>query len=106
VWFILDGDDLLFQTGLDTVKGRALLRDPRISIAVDDQRPPFSFVHLQGEATVSEDLDELRRYAIPIAGRYMGADNAEEVGRRNAVEGEVLVRVRVTKVVAQRALAA
>ncbi len=26
IWFILDGDDLVFTTGADTVKGRSLLR--------------------------------------------------------------------------------
>ncbi|WP_285693695.1 PPOX class F420-dependent oxidoreductase [Actinomadura sp. NBRC 104412] len=106
IWFVLDGDDLVFTTGRDTVKGRALLRDPRMSIAVDDQTPPYSYVHLRGEATVSEDLDEMLRWATAIGGRYMGADRAEEFGRRNAVEGELLVRMRITKVIAERDLAA
>ena len=34
-----------------------------------------------------------------IGGRYMGAHRAEEIGRRNAVPGELVVRVRPTKVV-------
>ncbi len=104
VWFVLDGDDLVFTTGATTTKGRALRRDPRISIAVDDQAPPYSYVQIQGEATLSEDLDELLRWAVPIGGRYMGADKGEEFGRRNAVEGELLVRVRITKVIAERAI--
>ena len=35
----------------------------------------------------------------------MGADRAEEYGARNGVPGELLVRVRVTKVAATRNLA-
>jgi PPOX class probable F420-dependent enzyme len=105
IWFVLDGDDVLFNTARDTVKGRALARDPRVSICVDDQAPPYSFVHLQAEATLIEDLDEMRRWATAIGGRYMGAGRAEEFGARNAVPTEYLVRARVTKVVAQRALA-
>ena len=100
VWFVLDGDDLVFNTGKETVKGRNLARDPRASICVDDDQPPYAFVICEGRATISEDPAELLEWATRIAGRYMGADQAEEFGRRNGVPGELLVRVRVEKVVA------
>ncbi|MEU5991146.1 PPOX class F420-dependent oxidoreductase [Spirillospora sp. NPDC047418] len=105
IWFVLDGGDLLFNTGRDTVKGRALARDPRLSVCVDDQAPPYSFVQIQAEATLVGDLDEMRRWATAIGGRYMGAGRAEEFGARNAVPAEYLVRARITGVIAQRALA-
>jgi PPOX class probable F420-dependent enzyme len=106
VWFVLDGDDLLFNTGKGSVTGRVLARDPRVAIAVDDETPPFARVLLHGEATLSEDLDEVRKWAAPIGGRYMGADRAAEFGERNAVPGELLVRVRVSKVIAHKGIAA
>ncbi|MGY4712803.1 PPOX class F420-dependent oxidoreductase [Mycolicibacterium sp. CBM1] len=99
VWFIVDGQCLVFNTGKDTAKSRALQRDPRVVICVDDDRPPFSFVQVQGVATTSEDVDELMDTATRIGGRYMGADRAEEFGRRNAVPGELVVRVAPTKVI-------
>ncbi|GAB3973585.1 PPOX class F420-dependent oxidoreductase [Actinoallomurus acanthiterrae] len=105
IWFVLDGPDLLFNTHESGVKGKALRRDPRISISVDDQTPPYTFVSLWGEASLSEDVDEVRRWATVIGGRYMGADRAEEYGARNGAPGEYLVRVRITKVVAQRDIA-
>jgi PPOX class probable F420-dependent enzyme len=100
VWFVLDGDDIVFNTGKDTVKGRNLARDNRVALAVDDERPPFSFVTVQGRAELSEDPAELLDSATRIGARYMGADRAEEFGRRNGVPGELVVRVRVEKVVA------
>jgi PPOX class probable F420-dependent enzyme len=100
VWFVVDGGELVFNTGADTAKGRALARDPRVVICVDDDRPPFSFVQIQGTATTSEDPDELVAVATRIGGRYMGADRAEEFGRRNGVPGELIVRVTPTKVIA------
>ncbi|MFI0723597.1 PPOX class F420-dependent oxidoreductase [Streptomyces sp. NPDC021224] len=106
VWFLLDGDELVLTTGRDTVKGRTLARDPRVMVCVDDEQPPFSFVLVEGVATLSEEPDELRRWAGLIAGRYMGADRAEEFGARNGVPGETLVRVRIEKVIAQGDLAA
>ncbi|MEU4112201.1 PPOX class F420-dependent oxidoreductase [Streptomyces sp. NPDC048208] len=105
IWFLLDGDELVFNTGEGTVKGRNLARDPRVALCVDDDRPPFSFVVLNGQARLSEDLDEIRRWATRIAARYMGEDRAEEFGARNGVPGELLVRVHIDHVVAVRDLA-
>ncbi|MEU6403320.1 PPOX class F420-dependent oxidoreductase [Streptomyces sp. NPDC046985] len=105
IWFLLDGDDVVFNTGKDTVKGRNLERDGRVALCVDDDRPPFGFVVLNGRARLSEDADELRRWATRISARYMGEDRAEEFGARNGVPGELLVRMTVDKVVAFRDLA-
>ena len=101
IWFVLDGDDLVFTTEAGTVKHRALLRDPRISVCVDDQQPPYSYVMFTGEAKLSGDLDEMRTWATAVAARYMGPGRAEEFGARNAVPGEYLVRVRIRRVIAQ-----
>jgi PPOX class probable F420-dependent enzyme len=100
VWFIVDNGDLVFNTGAKTAKGRALARDPRVVVCVDDPHPPYSFVQMQGAATISEDPAELLDTATRIGGRYMGADRAEEFGRRNGVPGELVVRVKPTKVIA------
>jgi PPOX class probable F420-dependent enzyme len=100
VWFVLEGDALVFNTNGRTAKGRALLRDPRVAVCVDVDEPPFAFVQVQGVAEVSEDPVELVRTATEIGRRYMGADRADEFGRRNGVPGEFVVRVRPTKVIA------
>lgn len=105
IWFLLDGDELVFNTGEETVKGRNLARDPRVALCVDDDRPPFSFVVLNGQARLSEDVDEIRRWATRIAARYMGEDRAEEFGARNGVPGELLVKVHIDHVVAVQDLA-
>ncbi|MGG8409610.1 PPOX class F420-dependent oxidoreductase [Streptomyces sp. 12297] len=100
IWFVLDGDTFVFNTGKDTVKGRNLARDGRVALCVDDDRPPFSYVVLQGRADISEDLDEMLHHATRIGARYMGEERAEAFGRRNAVPGELLVRVSIEKVIA------
>lgn len=101
VWVDVDGDDIVFMTAADTTKGKAILRDPRVSLCFDDERPPFAFATIAGTATLSTDPDELLHWATRIGGRYMGADQADAFGRRNAVAPEMVVRVRVTKVVAK-----
>ncbi len=100
VWFVVEGDSLVFNTGEKTAKGRALARDPRATLCVDLEEPPFAFVQVQGEAELSEDPAELLRTATAIAARYMGAERAEEYGQRNAVPGELVVRMRPVKVLA------
>ena len=99
VWFVVDGQSLVFNTGGATAKGRALARDPRVVMCVDDPHPPYSFVQVQGTASLSEDPAELLGTATRIGGRYMGADRAEEFGRRNGVPGELVVRITPTKVI-------
>ncbi len=106
VWFVLDDDDLLFTTHETSRKGRALRRDPRVSLCVDDEQPPYAFVTVQGSAWIDTDLTELRRWAAAIGGRYMGADRAEEFGQRNGVPGEMLVRVTPTTVIGRHAVTA
>ncbi|MEC3917134.1 PPOX class F420-dependent oxidoreductase [Nocardia sp. CDC160] len=100
IWFVLEGDEIVFNTGKDTAKGRSIRRDGRLSLCVDVAEPPYSFVQVQGVAEVSEDPAELLRTATEIGARYMGADRAEEFGKRNAVPGELVVRLRPTKVIA------
>ena len=114
IWYALDPStaaadsplgDIVFNTGAETVKGRSLRRDPRVSLCVDDERPPFSFAAMEGAVTITEELDDLAHWATVIGARYMGQDRAEEYGRRNGVPGELLVRLRPTRIVSAADLA-
>jgi PPOX class probable F420-dependent enzyme len=105
IWFVLDGDDVPFTTHVDTVKSNWIRKDGRLSLCVDEEVAPYAFVHLRGRASFSEDLEEMRRWATLIVGRYMGKDRAEEFGARNAVTGELLVRLTPERVIAQSGVA-
>jgi PPOX class probable F420-dependent enzyme len=100
VWFLVEGEDLIFNTGKDTVKGRYLVGDRHVTLCVDLEKEPYGFVQIQGRAELSDDPGELLRTATAIAARYVGPDRAEEVGQRNGVPGELVVRVRPAKVLA------
>ncbi len=106
VWYDVDSDgSLVFNTGERTVKGRNLARTGRGSLCVDDDRPPFSFVVVEGAVEISADLAEVRRWATRIGGRYMGPERAEEYGARNGVAGELVVRLRAERTVSALDLA-
>ena len=102
---MLDGDDLVVMTGARTVKGRNLRRDPRATIYVDDETPPFAYVRVDGDALISEGVGEMLGWSTRIARRDMGDDLAERYGRRNAVPGELLVRLRPSRVAAATGVA-
>jgi PPOX class probable F420-dependent enzyme len=99
IWFVLDGDDLIFNTGTGSAKARAIRRDPRVALCVDLAEPPYAFVQVQATAALSDDLEAMLPWSIAIGRRYMGAERGEEFGRRNAVDGEVLVRLSPLKVI-------
>jgi len=114
VWYVLDRStagsdsplgDLVFNTGADTVKGRNLAHDPRLALCVDDDTPPFTFVIIEGTATLSEDSGSLLHWATVIGGRYMGDDQAEAYGTRNGVPGELVVRLRPHRITASAQVA-
>jgi PPOX class probable F420-dependent enzyme len=106
VWYDVDDDgSIVFNTGERTVKGRHLARSGRASLCVDDDRPPFSFVVVEGAVQISADLAEVRKWATRIGGRYMGPARAEEYGDRNGVAGELVVRLRPERVFSAQDLA-
>lgn len=109
VWFELTGEpgdfQVVFTTAADTVAGRNLRRDGRVAISVDDPVPPFAFVLIEGQARLGEDPAELLAAATALGGRYMGAGRAAEYGARNAVPGELIVRVTPARILAQRGIA-
>ena len=119
IWFVVDGDkkksatarrakddDIIFTTNGTSVKAKNIQRDSRVSICVDDQTPPFSFVVVYGIAKIHHYKQrELFRFATKIAQRYMGKEKAELYGRRNSTEGEVLVRIKPTRIIAEKDIA-
>jgi PPOX class probable F420-dependent enzyme len=106
IWFVLDGDVLVFSCGSGSVKAHNMRRDPRVSLSVDDEKPPYSFVLIDGTAEIQTlTPEEMLPWTTRIARRYMGDALAETYGKRNAVLDELIVRVTPTKVVAQRGIA-
>jgi PPOX class probable F420-dependent enzyme len=99
IWFDLDGDTLVFTTWHSSVKAMNIRRDGRVCLCVDDEKLPFSYIQIEGTAVMNAGIEALKYWATRIGGRYMGEDLAEAYGKRNSLEGELLVRVTPTKIV-------
>jgi len=104
IWFILEEDNtnIIFMTWYDSIKAKNIKNNPKVSLCVDDQTPPFSFVTVEGTAEIIDEPNNLLRWATRIAARYMGEKNAETFGTRNSSEGELLLRIRPNKIIGQK----
>jgi PPOX class probable F420-dependent enzyme len=108
IWFVYDygnGSDkfgsIYITTGSGSIKAENIQRDNRISLCVDDQTPPFSFVTINGIAKLHPYKEqEVLKWATKIAERYMGKKKAKSIGKRNSGEGSVLVQIKPTKIIA------
>jgi PPOX class probable F420-dependent enzyme len=105
IWFVVDGEDLVFTTGYDTVKGRHLRANPQAALTVDVDEFPYHFAVVRGPVAIDARHPDLLSWTTRIAERYVPAGRAEEYGRRNAVEGEMLCRLRLRRVTGSRDVA-
>lgn len=106
VWVDVDDERrIVFNAGEESLHLKAMRRDPRVSLCLDDDTPPFSFVTIAGTAELVDDLPVVREWAARLGGRYMGADQAEAYGERNGVPGEYLVRVTPDRITGFRDIA-
>jgi PPOX class probable F420-dependent enzyme len=107
IWFTLDDEDnILFTTSDTSVKAKNIRRDNRVRLCVDDQVPLFSFVTIDGIAEIiSNEPTKVFKLAKIIAARYMGNDKAEEYGKRNSSEGELLIKIKSTRIIGQKDIA-
>jgi len=102
IWFVWNEGKIIFCTGESSVKGGNMRRNPQVSICVDDESPPYAFVIVQGTAKLYDNHKDLLKWNTILGGRYMGKELAEVYGKRNAVEGSLLVEVTPTKMISSK----
>jgi PPOX class probable F420-dependent enzyme len=72
VWAGVEDDHVLVCTARSTLKGKDMLRDPRVGISVSDLVNPYRMAALQGRVVeVRDDGDS--RFMDPISVKYTGA---------------------------------
>lgn len=101
VWFVMDGAEFVITTMSTSRKARHLASRPRVSLCVDDERPPYAFVTVHGTATVHKQPSDLLEWTTRIARRYVPGEDAEAVGRRYAEFDDLIVRIRPDRVIAR-----
>jgi PPOX class probable F420-dependent enzyme len=92
VWFVRDGDDLLFSAIATRRKVLNIEADPRVSATIFDLGNPYSSVELRGTAVVLPDPEKV----LPgqLSQRYLGQDPLTEPDEIH----RVTIRMKVAKV--------
>ena len=98
VWYTPDGHAYAITTWHETVKARNLAANRVAALVVQDQRPPFDYVVVEGRAELLDDPAECSRLAAILGAKYMGPERAEEFARRNGVPGELVVRIHPVRI--------
>jgi len=69
IWYVYRDGLFYFRTASDSVKAENVRRDPRVSICVQDERPPYRAAIVHGTAELREADESL---AEELPRRYLG----------------------------------
>ena len=96
MWFQLDGDELVMNTKRGRRKDRNLVRDPRISVCVEDG---YRYLTVTGALTIDEEPTRGQASIRRLAERYVGPEQAaEQVASQYAQQERVTLRLRIEAV--------
>ncbi len=70
VWYLYRDGAIYVRTNSRSAKVRNLRRDPRVSVCVQDERPPYRGVTVRGKARIEPDRPEL---SAAMSRNYLGA---------------------------------
>jgi PPOX class probable F420-dependent enzyme len=93
IWFVIDGEELVFVTHSSSVKARNLRRTGYAAVSVDDPRPPFSFAQVEGSVTLIDDIKQVRHWGEIGAARYIGAEAAAAYAASEGFPDDLLGRL-------------
>ncbi|MCH8814055.1 MAG: PPOX class F420-dependent oxidoreductase [Chloroflexi bacterium] len=95
IWYLYRNGQILMRTGSQAIKTLNISRDPRITICVQDERPPYKSVTISGTASIESQQPGLGPL---IARHYLGALGGAVYMRiaRSAIEESEEVTLVVT----------
>jgi PPOX class probable F420-dependent enzyme len=83
IWYAYSDDTLRMATATGSAKHRALLKDARVCVTIQDERPPYRAAIIDGTVEMTE-LTESDNFAYEMAVRYFGKYAANEYWKMTA----------------------
>jgi len=91
VWYSYQpGGTVNLSTGRDTPKALAVAAAGRFSLCVQDERPPYKYVSVEGPAVMAEATDAER---LELARRYLGIEGGDAYIAANPGGSQVMIRM-------------
>lgn len=97
MWYLLDGDEVMFNTARGRRKPDNLTRDPRVSLLVFDG---YRFVRVSGRAREAATGEPALADIHQLAVRYDGAESAARAMKRFRRDERVTYRFLIERVYA------
>lgn len=100
IWFIHEGDDILFTPRANSKFLHDIRRDSRVGLSIDEDPLPYRKVTVQGHARIIHELghdDEWRDLYRQIAKRYIPDEAADAYVNDTNDQPRVLIAVSLTE---------
>jgi PPOX class probable F420-dependent enzyme len=97
MWYLLDGDEILFNTKAGRAKESNLARDPRVSLLVYDDSG-YRYIRIEGRVRAIADPEIAHRDIARLALRYHGEEGAKKSIARFETEERISYRLSTTRV--------
>jgi PPOX class probable F420-dependent enzyme len=98
MWYELIGDRIMMNTAAGRLKEGNLLRDPRVSVCVEDQ---YNYVTLSGQADLDYDPERSQADIARLARRYHPPEKAEQLIRNFQEEKRITIWVDIEHVISK-----
>jgi len=98
IWYAYEpGAEICFVTSQHSQKGRLLRIGGQVSLCVQEERPPYTYVTVEGEISTIGPLD-VERDVRSLARRYLGQERGDQyvvsIYGSEPAEGDVVVKLR------------
>ena len=97
MWYLLDGDEIMFNTKAGRAKERYLRDDPRVSLLIGGE---YRYVRVTGRVREIRDPEEAHADIRRLAVRYTGEDEASKSMERFGLEERITYWVTIDRVYA------
>ncbi|MBM4244821.1 MAG: PPOX class F420-dependent oxidoreductase [Deltaproteobacteria bacterium] len=101
IWYTYRDGAFLMSTTAGSPKHRALARDPRVCLTIQDERPPYRALLADGRVTLEPlpqgDADPTAGMAVRYFGRVAAAEYDRMTAEEYARKGLVLITLRPTE---------
>jgi len=94
-WFLAEGDTVRLSLNTTRQKVKNLQANPKASFLIFDEKSPYRYLELRGDAEIAPDPDY--EFADQVGAKYGGADLRE---RDNPGESRVVITLHPVRVIA------